>query len=124
MLERVAPTLPQSVEAITRARLLDLDGRTVSLIMEWECACFYLRRGYTLAWTEPNAVGPEFRASDGAGLTVDVECARFKRNWLEVFSDEDACNAALGVWNAVAKPHDCRAVGAGPRAGTDDRETT
>ena len=101
MLDRIELTLTPRVADQMRAHMLDLDGRTHPVMMEWSAANFYLRRGFAINWTEPGIGGPEFVAT-GHGLAFGVECKRITRNSKEKLGDRHALTMGNGILRAVA----------------------
>ena len=100
MLGRIEPTLTPRVADKMRDRMLDLDGRTHPVLMEWSAAYFYLCRGHRVIWTEPNVAGPEFVCA-GSGHAFEVECKRITRKSKEKLNDRHALTLAEGVLQSI-----------------------
>lgn len=100
LLDRIEPALTPPIAEAMRSRLLDLDGRAHTVLMEWGAAHFYLRHGLRIDWTQPNVPGPEFTGT-GDGLTFEVECKRITRNAMELLGDRHAVTLGYAVLQAM-----------------------
>jgi hypothetical protein len=96
----LVPNMSTRLAEVHRERLLALHNMGSSVMMEWQSAQFFLRRGLALNWVEPNSSGCEFMV-DGGPISIEVECRRFKRLMMEKLSDRDATSIAWGTLEAI-----------------------
>ncbi len=96
----LVPNMSARLANVHRERLLALHNMGSSAMMEWQSAQFFLRRGLTLKWVEPNSTGCEF-VVHGGPIPFEVECRRFKRLMMERLSDRDATSIAWGTLEAI-----------------------
>lgn len=100
-LQEVLPTLPVALQERMRAHLLDTTGRVWPVLMEWDVALFYLRRGFRLTWSDAQQRGSEFQC-ERDGLVFRVECKRITEAAKEKLSKRHAAMLGHGVIRALA----------------------
>ncbi|MDC8010953.1 hypothetical protein [Tahibacter soli] len=100
-LQEVLPTLPVALQERMRNNLLDTTGRVWPVLMEWDVALFYLRRGFRLNWLDAQQRGSEFQC-ERDGLVFRVECKRITEAAKEKLSRRHAAMLGHGVIRALA----------------------
>lgn len=106
LLEIVEADLPPRLRKQMIGRLLSLDDRAASVVMEWRAAAAYKQLGFSVQWTEQGIPGPEFLCRSGP-VEIAVECKRISRRVKELLTDRVACT----LQHALVSSFDARGLG-------------